>query len=89
MSNTLGMYLMAYGADGWETVGEPIVGQPVWGEDAGAGDCHGCGAHCQHTERHYYCLPQSGTVALCLDCGPEEHYSELTAARLEAERIYS
>jgi hypothetical protein len=55
-----------------------IVGQPVWGLAAGAGICEGCEEECGPTERHYYSLPHTGTVGLCLDCGPEEHYSELT-----------
>ncbi len=55
-----------------------IVGQPVWGLDAGAGICEGCEEECGPTERHYYSLPHTGTVGLCLDCGPEENYAELT-----------
>jgi hypothetical protein len=55
-----------------------IVGRPVWGLGAGAGICEGCEEDCGPTERHYYSLPHTGTVGLCLDCGPEEHYSELT-----------
>ena len=55
-----------------------VVGQPVWGLDAGAGICEGCEEECGPTERHYYCLPDTGTVGLCLNCGPEEDYSQLT-----------
>jgi hypothetical protein len=69
---TVAMYQLTYGPNGWETVGEPIVSRPVWGLDAGAGICEGCEAECGDTERHYYCLPETGTVGLCLDCGPEE-----------------
>lgn len=49
-----------------------ITEQPVWGLDAGPGICHGCDELCEHSERHYYCLPTVGTVALCLECGPED-----------------
>jgi hypothetical protein len=84
----MAIYQLTYGPDGWETVGEPIVSQPVWGLNAGAGICHGCEEQCVEDERHYYALPQAGTVALCLECGPEENYAEHTAARLDAERSY-
>ena len=56
-----------------------IVGRPVWGADAGPGACHGCGEECAASERHYYALPDAGTLALCLACGPEENYAELVA----------
>ena len=55
-----------------------IVGQPVWALDARAGICEGCEENCGPGERHYYSLPHTGTVALCLDCGPEQNYAELT-----------
>lgn len=54
-----------------------IVEQPVWGRDAGAGLCAGCDTDCGSDERHYYALPHTGTVPLCLDCGPEENRSNL------------
>lgn len=73
-----------YWADTEQGRAAQIVAQPVWGLDAGAGECAGCGADCEQTERHYYGLPETGTVPLCLDCGPEENYTEHTAARLEA-----
>jgi len=55
-----------------------IVESPVWAVDAGAGLCAGCEEDCGPGERHYYALPHTGTVPLCLDCGPEENYAELT-----------
>ena len=68
--------LLAEARDQWsqtpEGLASAIVAQPVWGDEAGAGICAGCDAQCDDTERHYYCLPQTGTVALCLNCGPTE-----------------
>ena len=75
---------VTYWRDTAEGRASAIVAQPVWGEDAGAGICAGCEEQCDDTERHYYCLPETGTVPLCLDCGPEESYTEHTAARLES-----
>ena len=49
-----------------------IVGQPVWALDAGAGICEGCESQCGAGERYYYSLSHTGTVGLCVDCGPEE-----------------
>ena len=65
-------------ADTPEGRASAIVGQPVWALDAGAGICEGCEEECGPTERHYYSLPHTGTVGLCLNCGPEENYAELT-----------
>ena len=63
-----------------------VVADPVWGIDARAGQCEGCGAECGNGERHYYTFPKTGTVGLCLDCGPEENYAGLAegVARCEA-----
>lgn len=49
-----------------------VVAQPVWGQEAGAGPCHNCDADCVSDERHYYAFANTGTLALCLDCGPDE-----------------
>ena len=69
---SVAMYQMTYGPNGWEAVGEPIVSQPVWGLDAGAGLCEGCDAQCERGQRHYYCQPETGTMGLCANCAPEE-----------------
>lgn len=58
----------------------------LWGDEAGAGVCDGCEEQAEETERHHYSLPEAGTVALCLECGPEENYQELEAARLQSVR---
>ena len=59
-----------------------IMEQPVWRLDAGAGLCAGCERECERDERHYYALPHTGTVPLCLDCGPDESNGEHRAHRL-------